>query len=72
MRVLSTALQSIILASSVVLTVALSNDSGTAIGSALAVAASPTALGTATSAFAADESVSAEDVEKGFVSDESN
>ena len=68
MRVLSTALKTLILASSVVVTVAQDNDIGTPMG-ALAGAVAATAVGAAASAFAADARVSAEGVEKGFVSD---
>lgn len=68
MRILSTALKTLILASSVVVTVAQDNDIGTPMG-ALAGAIAVTAVGAAASAFAADARVSAEGVEKGFVSD---
>jgi hypothetical protein len=70
MRVLLTALKTIILATSVVVTVTQCNDSDTPMGAlAGAVAVAVTAVGAATSAFTADARVSADGVEKGFVSD---
>jgi hypothetical protein len=70
MRVLLTAIKTIILASSVGGKVVQGNNSGTPMD-ALAGTVAATLVGAATSAFAADTRVSAESVEKGFLSDES-